>query len=309
MPKTKSSENPTSSLLVRIYDGSRQLMKDGKDVLYRIIDGNQKQIQALTRKKSSIRFVGLPFYDNFGDNYTVIVWSAGYDQAGFHPVRLSSEKEAQIDLMLLPKKAQFDFSAAAWETVAAQLPFLASGVAPDQAKQRWQDLMTANPERLAALLNITTAMGQIFLPVGTPLSYLKEIVWGQLAQDRFFAYADKTLVGQVKTAAEHKLFAPEIGTGFFHEGATLSFKQVQFGESNVQITFHENDTKSIGGVDCVLVEPDMDYYKDLAAHALLEVLPNAVSGGLTNPKTIYVLRWMAGRQAGVPEFEPPYTIV
>jgi hypothetical protein len=61
--------------------------------------------------------------------------------------------------------------------------------------------------------------------------------------------------------------------------------------------------------DCVMVEPDIDYYKDLGAHALLEVIPHAVTGSRTDPREVYVLRWIAGRRAGVPEFEPPYTIV
>jgi hypothetical protein len=57
------------------------------------------------------------------------------------------------------------------------------------------------------------------------------------------------------------------------------------------------------------MEPDIDYYKDLAAHALLEVLVNGITQTLTNPRQVYVLRWIAGRHAGVPEFNPPYTIV
>ena len=76
----------------------------------------------------------------------------------------------------------------------------------------------------------------------------------------------------------------------------------------MQLTFHEGRTRTVDGVDCVVVEPDIDYYKDLAAHALLEVLPNKISGGKTDPRSVYVLRWMAGRHAGVPEFDPPYTI-
>jgi hypothetical protein len=103
-------------------------------------------------------------------------------------------------------------------------------------------------------------------------------------------------------------FAPEPGFELFHKGATSSYKQIQFGEANVQITFHENDRKQIDAVDCVLVEPDIDYFKDLAAHALLEVLPNGFSGQLTDPRVVYVLRWIAGRRAGVPEFDPLYTI-
>ena len=64
----------------------------------------------------------------------------------------------------------------------------------------------------------------------------------------------------------------------------------------------------IGGVDCVMVEPDIDYYQDLAAHPLLEVIANALTHSLTDPTEVYVLRWMAGRTAGIPEFAPMYTI-
>ena len=67
--------------------------------------------------------------------------------------------------------------------------------------------------------------------------------------------------------------------------------------------------RTINGLDCIKLEPDIDYYKDPGAHVLLEVLPNAITGGLTNPAAVYVLRWIAGRHAGVPEFAPPYTIV
>jgi hypothetical protein len=62
-------------------------------------------------------------------------------------------------------------------------------------------------------------------------------------------------------------------------------------------------------VQCIKMEPDIDYYKDLAAHALLEVFVNGITQTLTNPRQVYVLRWIAGRHAGVPEFNPPYTIV
>ena len=57
-----------------------------------------------------------------------------------------------------------------------------------------------------------------------------------------------------------------------------------------------------------MIEPDIDYYKDLMAHALLEVVTNKIGNSLTDPRQVYVLRWIAGRHAGVPNFEPPYTI-
>jgi hypothetical protein len=147
------------------------------------------------------------------------------------------------------------------------------------------------------------------LPSKTPLDYFKEILWDEsLAQDRFFGYADASLVDQIRTAAVQGEFAPEPSPGLFHPDATSSFKQIQFGEANVQLTFHENDTKKIDGVQCIKVEPDIDDFQDLGAHALLEVIPNAITHGLTDPKKVYVLRWIAGKHAGVREFAPPYTI-
>jgi hypothetical protein len=156
-------------------------------------------------------------------------------------------------------------------------------------------------------------MSQIHLPVGTPLDYIEQLVWdkSQLQdpkQDRFFAWADAKLIDQVAQAAGQGQFAPEVGTAFFHPGATRSWKQIQFGEANVQLTFHENQRQTINGIDCVVLEPDIDYYKDLGAHALLEVIHNSVTKTLTDPRVVYVLRWIAGRHAGVPNFDPPYIL-
>jgi len=120
---------------------------------------------------------------------------------------------------------------------------------------------------LPSLLNLVTAMKSIQLPSKTPLDYFKSILWDEsLAQDRFFGYADKNIVDQVRRAAMEGEFAPEPSPGLFHPDATSSYKQIQFGEANVQLTFHENDTKKIDGVNCIKVEPDIDYYKDLGAH-------------------------------------------
>ena len=75
----------------------------------------------------------------------------------------------------------------------------------------------------------------------------------------------------------------------------------------MQLTFHEKTTETIGGLKCILVEPDIDYFKDLTAHALLEVAVNTF-GSVTDPQQVYVLRWIAGQRAGVPEFDPLYTL-
>jgi hypothetical protein len=160
---------------------------------------------------------------------------------------------------------------------------------------------------LACFFNLATAMEQIHLPVGTPLTYIKELIWDKsLQQDRFFAWADAKLVDQVVQSAAQRQFSPEAATSLFHTGATRSYKQIQFGEANVQLTFHENDKRTIDGIECVVVEPDIDYYRDLGAHAIFEVATNSITHSLTDPRQVYVLHWIAGRRAGVPNFEPPY---
>jgi hypothetical protein len=313
--------NEQATILLNIFDGTRQPIGPGvKNLLVRIIDGNQKQLFSDFRNGSSFQFQ-LPFYDNLGDRYTVIASADHHAQAGATPVNLQRTVPQTVDLMLLDKNGSFRFADAQWNDLPQKFPeihsILARGAATENdAQARYENLMEKNPATLACLWNLMTAMRDIDLPSGTPLTYLKQLIWVDVpdrnifapAQDRFYAYADKALVSQVQLAARQNEFAPELDPATFHKGATSSYKQIQFGEANVQLTFHEGDTQIIDGTECIVVEPDIDYYKDLLAHALLEVIANSVSGSLTNPKDVYVLRWIAGRRAGVPEFNPPYTI-
>lgn len=304
---------PTAEIMVNVFDGTRRPMTDPHDLFIRVIDGNQKEVHSGYHDKASVLFTGLAVFDNWGDDYTVLASMKGYTSAGFRPVKVAAGVLQRVDLILLPRKWRYEFDEARWDRLAASHPKLAAilgaGVSAGEAQQRYEDLIRQRPASVAGLLNITTAMENIHLPAGTPMDYLEEVIWDEtLAQDRFFGWADPALIGQVRQAAMQGLFEPEIGPAFFHPGATCSWKQVQFGEANVQLTFHENDRHEIGGLNCVKIEPDIDYYQDLGAHALLEVLPSTITGGLSDPNVIYALRWIAGRHSGVPDFNPPYTI-
>jgi hypothetical protein len=283
------------------------------EVLFTVRDGNQKTIFREFRK-SSIVLSSLPFFNNFGDFYTVIAWAEGYEQAGYTPVKVAPNAPQRVDLMLLRKDAGYNFSGSKWEALQKKRPVLskllaAGASSATAARERYRELLEMRPAPLACLLNIATAMEQIHLRAGSPLDYIKQLIWdSSMKQDRFFGYADLALLEQVKEAAALGLFAPEPGSFLFHPGATSSYKQTQFGEANIQITFHEEDRRKVDGVDCCKVEADIDYYKDLGAHALLEVIHNSASGSLTDPRQVYLLRWIAGRRAGVPEFDPLYTI-
>jgi hypothetical protein len=241
----------------------------------------------------------------------VLVFADGFKQAGFMPVTLSNQFMRTLDIMLIPNDPGFSFVNARWDAAVAQYPFIGHGVDNAAGAARYDMLLDQHEQSLACLLNLSEAMSQISLAQGTPLNYIKQLRWDAPfapAQDRIFAWCDPTLIDQVKNAASAGLFAAELNPGLFHPGSTSSWKQIQFGEANVQLTFHENDHTVIDGLDCIMVEPDIDYFKDLGAHAIFEVIPNSLTHSLTNPTEVYVLRWIAGRQAGVPEFAPMYTI-
>lgn len=320
MAKKKSaSKRPTTNsssaeIRVRLFDGTRKPLKAQRQYLLRLLDGQHEQLVARDLRGAERTFE-VPFHDNFLDAYSVLVSAHHCADAGFFPVTVSPGVPALTDVMLISNPPQFDFENADWDRISTSWPqaskALAFGTGAEQARRRY-DALLHTPERAAAFWNIVTAMRDVDLPQGSVLQYLREVSWDAPfapAPDRFFAFAEIGLVEQVVTAAAQGAFDPEPNPGLFHPDATRSFKQVAFGEANLQLTFHEKITKKVNGETWVRIEPDIDYFKDLAAHALLEVLPNSITGGKTHPATVYVLRWIAGRHAGVPEFDPPYLIV
>ncbi len=301
----------TCAITINVFSGTRQKFPSGEKLLITVRDGNQKQVFRDYVNKPSFALSGLPFHDNFGDNYTVVAWAKGYAQAGFTPVKVRPAPPASLDLMLIHEDARFNFSEARWGMIRKNpryaMLLTAGSASLEAARQRYIDVLENRSPALACFFNLVTAMAEIHLPSGSPLDYIREVIWDEtMTQARFFAWADRDVVDQVIRASAIGLFAPEPGTAMFHPGATRSYKQVQFGEANVQLTFHENDTRTIDGTECIKFEPDIDYYRDLAAHALLEVAANTLTGSMTDPRQVYVMRWMAGRHAGIAEFDPPY---
>jgi len=308
----------TCTLNVSLFSGARTPLPPETEVLLTIRDGSQRTVSLPHNgyvSEASTSISGLPYFGNSGDNYAVVAYADGFQQAGFYPVTVNPESPAVVDIMLLKGNTILNFRDALWNRLRQNYPpfaaLLRAGAVDDaSAVDRYSQLMEERPMVLACFFNLVTAMSQIQLPVKTPLDYIRELIWDDtMQQDRFFAWADPALIDQVIQAAAQGQFSPEVGTAMFHSGATRSWKQIQFGEANVQLTFHENDKKTIDGVECLMIEPDIDYYKDLLAHALLEVATNALTHTLTDPRQVYVLRWIAGRHAGVPNFDPPYTLV
>ncbi len=314
------NNSQTGSVVLNVFDGQRRLVAPGTKLLVRIIDGNQKFIVDRYYDGPSIRFDGLPFYDNFGDNYTVIVWTDGYKQAGFTPVKISNKPEETpvLDLMLLPSKYTIDFKDASFDALKlANSPIyflLLAGDSETVAKARWEALMRNDPLTALCILNIATALSDAKLGSGSPLlPFVRDIVLDLKSADKptkshFFGYADKHLVEELASEVKRGTWHADPGSFVFHPGSTSSFRERRFGEANMQVTFYENDIVVVDGVTCVKVEIDIDYYRDPAAHAILEVLPHLITGGASDPITVYQLRWIAARRSGN-DFAPPYRIL
>jgi hypothetical protein len=159
----------------------------------------------------------------------------------------------------------------------ARLP--AVGAADDAAaKDRYAQLMETQSTALPCYFNLVTAMSRSIFRRSLPSitsGLIRDNAGGQAPkQDRFFARTDAKMADQVAQAAAHGEFAPEVGTAPLHTGATGSWKQAQFGEAKCAAGIRENQRPDVNGIDGVVAEPDIDYYKDLLAHAIPEVVPN-----------------------------------
>jgi hypothetical protein len=271
------------------------------------------------KKGQTVPFDDLPFEGNFTDYFRITSTAKRYYDAGYVPLKMLKNKTQELNLMLIPRSYRFSFKQAAWGQLHGKRPelyaFLRAGAANEAAAEsRYVHLMNQNAPALAALLNITAALGDIRLPRDggiTGLSYFKELIWDQAnpeapRQDRFYAYANADLLTRVKEGKDQGDWSREPLPGTVHPGATQSYKQVQFGEGNVQLTFHEHAPAPAG---LIKVEADIDYFKNPVAHLILEFIPNHFTKGKTNPVMAYALRWIAARAKGLDEFDPLYVIV
>jgi len=310
--RLQAPEAKTDAIELDIYDGTRRLMAPGAETLVRLIDtGTGKEVFSRFVNNPVVLIKGLPYHDNFQDNYSIVVSPKGYKQGGVFPVKLLQGKTVKADVMVLPQKGRFDFSQASWPALQESDPefiaLLAAGLDQPAARQRYETLMAERPDVLAALLNITTALSQIRLGGQDWLSYLKQLDWsGSMEPYGFGAWADASVTAQITRAVKAGQLSSESLKGFFHPGSTLSVKQQQLPVANVHFIVFGNQRRVINGIKCVYISVHIDAYRGVP-HAG-EVAKWFIKHELTDPKTIYQLRWNAAQEMGLPEFDPHYTI-
>ncbi len=327
----------TAHILINLYGGAQQPIGSEIQWMCRLSDGQAPSVRKSATYpdlQGSSKLFQVEFFDNFFDDYTVIVSPDGYHDSGWFPIRVHPTAPTNVDLIALPKNGELHFADATWKHLLKLRPDLARilrlGCESDLAAEiKYGTILESRPKALACLLNIATALRDIHLPSGkSPLDYYWNMAWPHgdasspewltqldevCKQDRFFCYVEADILLDIRAASRLGSFAPEPNPAAFHSDATESYKQTQFDVANVQLTFHGHDVCTLYRSDgtpvkVVKVEPDIDYYKDVLSHGLLEVFPNALSHGLTDPAITFALRWMAARRAGLPSFNPLYTI-
>lgn len=323
----------TANIILHGYDGARQLLPNSVTWSAQTRDG-QQQILHFPELRGASQVLTVPFFDNFADLYAVIASVDGYEDSAWYPVPVTSAAPVDLSLMFLPKNGAPHFANATWDKLSQSRQSAAAVIQrgcknADDAAVKYAEVMEKRAAPLACFLNIVTAMGDMRLPSGkSPLDYYWNVAWPQgdpsnsnwftqldsvFQQDRFFCYVDQAILADVRAAVGHGFSQEPDPQAWGHSGATESYKQTQFDMANVQLTFHGRDTATFlddndKAIQCVKIEPDIDYYKDVAAHALLEVIPNWITKGLTDPRVVYSMRWMTARREGLREFDPLYTI-
>src|SRR5580704_19204554 len=106
----KPAVDPNTGLVtVNVFNGARQPVPQGTQILLTVHDGAQNQLFRNDVDGPSVK-LELPFHNNFADDYSIVASADGYEQAGFQPVTIGPNAPVQLDLMLLPKNGAFHFA-------------------------------------------------------------------------------------------------------------------------------------------------------------------------------------------------------
>src|SRR5712692_1814144 len=120
-------ETTKAQIRLMIYDGARHPFSEKQSVLLRVHNGQTTDPFTKTLNTKSmdegVVFLNVDFFDNFADNYTVLVSADGYRDAGFFPVKVSPSVLADVNLMLVPKEPSFAFDP--WDVLVVNHPKIA----------------------------------------------------------------------------------------------------------------------------------------------------------------------------------------
>jgi hypothetical protein len=303
-------------LNVHLADGARDPIRRAKEeVLVTLRDGHQTTLVREFFTNGPVP-IHVPFHGSLRDKHVLLASLKDHRDAGV--MFVEPERDGQtidVHLMLVPRSAGYRFDPFATVTGSgrpALSALLMNSLPSDRPAARYEMLCQDKQPHVACLLNIVEALGHVKpdhdpAGLGSVAAYLERVDFERgdevLRPDRVFAWARASMAAVLERSTRQFKRAPST----LHPGATASFKQVAFLESNVQISIHGESRGGMNGEPLVKVEIDIDYFRDSLAHLLLEVVPNHLTGGHTNPAAVYALRWIAGKNAKA-DFLPGYVL-
>src|SRR5258707_39573 len=100
----------SAGLIVSIFDGTRQPIGADTEVSITLIDGNENTPTGADHRafKGPTHPFEVNYFDNFGDEYRVLVNAHGYRDSGCR-AKVSRDTPKTAEVMLLPEKGSFKF--------------------------------------------------------------------------------------------------------------------------------------------------------------------------------------------------------
>jgi hypothetical protein len=81
----------TGKIIISFYDGTRQLVPPGTRALLTVTDGNKRTVFRDFVQGPTVT-LDVPFFDNFGDDYTVLASPDKGLDAGFFPATVLTDR-------------------------------------------------------------------------------------------------------------------------------------------------------------------------------------------------------------------------
>jgi hypothetical protein len=300
---------PNFNLALNFFNGSRDPLEN-KRITISVIDGRGKFLGTQQTDTSTITLALPQTGDFITDQYTVNASTKSYRDAGYIGFRPGNNANGSLSLMLVERDARVVFRKpqdwpAAWAAVSNRI-----GTA-------FTDFAEKSNMSAACLLNLLEAIRLLpggdqlltdvafHLPLTVATEQSRDKREAGILQDRALLFVDPRVKTAVDAMKGHELEdAPGSAHGKPKPGElSSSLKENRFPEANLQFTFFEN-----AAAGKVYADIDMDYFRDKFSHGIFEFFPNTFFGSRTDPRKIYVLRWMASKNEQKPDFEPPYVL-
>src|ERR1039457_1007867 len=160
---------PDANIILNVYDGKRQLLDKAVKWSAQAIDGrglNERATLVFPDLRGGSQLLNVPFFDNFGDNYTIVVTADGYEADAWRPVTVSGSGPVTADILLLPKNGAPHFAGATWDQLSRWRPHVprrlrAVGRAREAAGAMCPRGYENSPAAIACFLNLVTAMADM----------------------------------------------------------------------------------------------------------------------------------------------------